>query len=56
MHGDQRSTVVHNLLPDTVYYFKAQVRNKKGIGPYSSPVQFKTTLSGKFLIKFFPIP
>lgn len=52
VHGDHRSTVVRNLRPETVYYFKAQVRNKKGIGPFSSPVMFRTAMPGKFL---FPL-
>lgn len=40
--GGKLSTTLENLLPDTIYYFKIQVRNKKGYGPLSDPVMFRT--------------
>lgn len=46
VYGDYRSTIVRNLIPETIYHFKAQVRNKKGIGPYSNVVSIRT-MTGK---------
>uniref|UniRef100_A0A914WAK2 Neogenin n=1 Tax=Plectus sambesii TaxID=2011161 RepID=A0A914WAK2_9BILA len=40
VQGDRLSTIVHNLLPKTTYYFKIQARNGKGYGPFSSVLQY----------------
>lgn len=42
---DKLTTVLHDLSPDTTYYFKIQVRNKQGYGPLSQPVAFRTLSS-----------
>ncbi|XP_074599704.1 neogenin-like isoform X1 [Brevipalpus obovatus] len=45
--GDQSSTTLHSLTQDTTYYFKIQARNKKGYGPLSQPLTFRTHKMGK---------
>uniref|UniRef100_A0AC35G7L0 Neogenin n=1 Tax=Panagrolaimus sp. PS1159 TaxID=55785 RepID=A0AC35G7L0_9BILA len=41
VRGDQLSMTIRNLVPQTVYYFKIQARNVKGIGPFSSIVKYE---------------
>uniref|UniRef100_A0A7E4V648 Neogenin-like protein n=1 Tax=Panagrellus redivivus TaxID=6233 RepID=A0A7E4V648_PANRE len=41
VRGDQLSMTILNLIPQTVYYFKIQARNVKGIGPFSSIVKYE---------------
>ncbi|XP_074038285.1 neogenin protein frazzled [Leptinotarsa decemlineata] len=40
--GDVHSTVIYNLKPFTLYYFKVQARNSRGYGPFSNLVTFRT--------------
>lgn len=40
--GDHLKMWLKDLQPDTNYFFKAQVRNNKGAGPYSPVVAFRT--------------
>lgn len=42
---DKLTTVLHDLTPDTTYYFKIQVKNNQGLGPLSDPVAFRTLSS-----------
>ncbi|XP_054600634.2 netrin receptor DCC isoform X2 [Nothobranchius furzeri] len=41
--GDRLTHQVMDLNLDTVYYFRIQAKNAKGVGPLSEPVQFRTT-------------
>ena len=47
LNGDRLNGRVKELTPNTVYYFKAQVRNGWGFGPLSHPVAYRTP-TGKF--------
>jgi hypothetical protein len=40
--GDQLQLMLKDLQPDTQYFFRAQVRNNKGFGPFSPMVAFRT--------------
>ncbi|XP_048523276.1 neogenin isoform X2 [Dendroctonus ponderosae] len=40
--GDNHSSIIYDLKPFTVYYFKVQARNSRGYGPFSSIVSFRT--------------
>lgn len=40
--GDRLTHQIMDLNLDTVYYFRIQARNAKGIGPLSEPVFFRT--------------
>ncbi|PVD36565.1 hypothetical protein C0Q70_03550 [Pomacea canaliculata] len=40
--GERLSTVIAELTPDTTYYFKVQARNRKGYGPMSNTVKYRT--------------
>uniref|UniRef100_A0A3B5LAS6 DCC netrin 1 receptor n=1 Tax=Xiphophorus couchianus TaxID=32473 RepID=A0A3B5LAS6_9TELE len=40
--GDRLTHQVVDLNLDTVYYFRIQAKNAKGVGPLSEPVQFRT--------------
>lgn len=40
--GNRLTHQVQELTLDTVYYFKLQARNSKGMGPMSEAVQFRT--------------
>lgn len=40
--GDVHSSIMYDLRPFTVYYFKVQARNSRGYGPYSNVVTFTT--------------
>jgi neogenin len=40
--GDKLSSSIFNLVPDTTYYFRIQARNRKGNGPHSSTIAYKT--------------
>ena len=42
--GDKLSAGIRELTPDTTYYFKVQARNRKGYGPMSPTVIFRTPL------------
>ena len=44
--GDKLSTVINKLTPDTTYYFKVQARNRKGYGPMSRVVKYRTLPGG----------
>lgn len=57
--GDRLTHQIMDLNLDTVYYFRIQARNAKGVGPLSDPILFRTLkgwnhfLSFPFL-SFFP--
>ncbi|XP_040434383.1 netrin receptor DCC-like [Falco naumanni] len=40
--GDQLTHQIMDLNLDTVYYFRIQARNAKGVGPLSDPIFFRT--------------
>ncbi|XP_045069819.1 netrin receptor DCC-like [Coregonus clupeaformis] len=40
--GDRLTHQVMDLNLDTVYYFRIQAKNAKGVGPLSDPLQFRT--------------
>lgn len=40
--GDRLTHQIMDLSLDTVYYFRIQARNAKGVGPLSDPVFFRT--------------
>uniref|UniRef100_A0A8C1VRL0 DCC netrin 1 receptor n=1 Tax=Cyprinus carpio TaxID=7962 RepID=A0A8C1VRL0_CYPCA len=40
--GDRLTHQVMDLSLDTVYYFRIQAKNAKGVGPLSEPVQYRT--------------
>lgn len=42
LKGDVHSTIMYDLKPFTIYYFKVQARNSRGYGPFSNVVMFKT--------------
>lgn len=44
--GDRHTTIVQDLHPSTLYFFKIQARNSKGLGPFSSTVSLKTAPRG----------
>lgn len=44
--GDRLTHQVLDLNLDTVYYFRIQAKNTKGVGPLSEPVQFRTAKGG----------
>lgn len=41
--GDRLTNQVMDLNLDTVYYFRLQAKNAKGVGPLSDPIQFRTS-------------
>ncbi|XP_073806993.1 netrin receptor DCC isoform X3 [Danio rerio] len=41
--GDRLTHQVLDLNLDTVYYFRIQAKNAKGVGPLSDPVQYRTS-------------
>uniref|UniRef100_A0A8B9R7U3 DCC netrin 1 receptor n=1 Tax=Astyanax mexicanus TaxID=7994 RepID=A0A8B9R7U3_ASTMX len=41
--GDRLTHQVMDLNLDTVYYFRIQAKNAKGVGPLSDPVQYRTS-------------
>lgn len=40
--GNRLTHQIQELTLDTVYYFKIQARNSKGMGPFSDTVHFRT--------------
>uniref|UniRef100_A0AAR2IV03 DCC netrin 1 receptor n=1 Tax=Pygocentrus nattereri TaxID=42514 RepID=A0AAR2IV03_PYGNA len=45
--GDRLTHQVMDLNLDTVYYFRIQAKNAKGVGPLSDPVQYRTSKGTK---------
>uniref|UniRef100_A0AAR2M124 DCC netrin 1 receptor n=1 Tax=Pygocentrus nattereri TaxID=42514 RepID=A0AAR2M124_PYGNA len=45
--GDRLTHQVMDLNLDTVYYFRIQAKNAKGVGPLSDPVQYRTSKGNK---------
>uniref|UniRef100_A0AAY4A923 Netrin receptor DCC n=1 Tax=Denticeps clupeoides TaxID=299321 RepID=A0AAY4A923_9TELE len=41
--GDRLTHQVMDLNLDTIYYFRIQAKNAKGVGPLSDPIQFRTS-------------
>ncbi|XP_073716401.1 netrin receptor DCC isoform X3 [Misgurnus anguillicaudatus] len=41
--GDRLTHQVMDLNLDTIYYFRIQAKNAKGVGPLSDPVQYRTS-------------
>uniref|UniRef100_A0A8C1S9P1 DCC netrin 1 receptor n=1 Tax=Cyprinus carpio TaxID=7962 RepID=A0A8C1S9P1_CYPCA len=52
--GDRLTHQVMDLNLDTVYYFRIQAKNAKGVGPLSEPVQYRTA-KGERLARSPPI-
>jgi len=50
--GDNHSSIIYDLKPFTVYYFKVQARNSRGYGPFSNIITFRTGQS-KFSFRLF---
>lgn len=40
--GDRLTHQIMDLNLDTMYYFRIQARNAKGVGPLSDPILFRT--------------
>nr|2EDE_A Chain A, Netrin receptor DCC [Homo sapiens] len=40
--GDRLTHQIMDLNLDTMYYFRIQARNSKGVGPLSDPILFRT--------------
>ncbi|CAH1125665.1 unnamed protein product [Ceutorhynchus assimilis] len=40
--GDNHSSIIYDLKPFTVYFFKVQARNSRGYGPFSNIATFRT--------------
>ncbi|XP_029510881.2 netrin receptor DCC-like [Oncorhynchus nerka] len=40
--GDRLTHQVMDLNLDTIYYFRIQAKNAKGVGPLSDPIHFRT--------------
>uniref|UniRef100_A0A6Q2Y686 DCC netrin 1 receptor n=1 Tax=Esox lucius TaxID=8010 RepID=A0A6Q2Y686_ESOLU len=51
--GDRLTHQVMDLNLDTVYYFRIQAKNAKGVGPLSDPIQFRT-IKGTTISRPFP--
>uniref|UniRef100_A0A1A8E400 Neogenin 1 n=1 Tax=Nothobranchius kadleci TaxID=1051664 RepID=A0A1A8E400_NOTKA len=49
--GNRLTHQIQELTVDTVYYFKIQARNSKGMGPMSEAVQFRTPKTSNLLPK-----
>uniref|UniRef100_A0A673YUD9 DCC netrin 1 receptor n=1 Tax=Salmo trutta TaxID=8032 RepID=A0A673YUD9_SALTR len=53
--GDRLTHQVMDLNLDTVYYFRIQAKNAKGVGPLSDPIHFRTNKDiGQMFL--FPVP
>lgn len=50
--GDRLTHQIMDLSLDTMYYFRIQARNSKGVGPLSDPILFRT-LKGLPLFSLF---
>uniref|UniRef100_A0A8C1SC25 Contactin-3 n=1 Tax=Cyprinus carpio TaxID=7962 RepID=A0A8C1SC25_CYPCA len=48
--GDRLTHQVMDLNLDTVYYFRIQAKNAKGVGPLSEPVQYRTAKGERLLL------
>uniref|UniRef100_A0A8C6KUB4 DCC netrin 1 receptor n=1 Tax=Nothobranchius furzeri TaxID=105023 RepID=A0A8C6KUB4_NOTFU len=53
--GDRLTHQVMDLNLDTVYYFRIQAKNAKGVGPLSEPVQFRTTKGESEFLRVRPV-
>lgn len=42
INGDRLTHQIMDLNLDTMYYFRIQARNAKGVGPLSDPILFRT--------------
>lgn len=53
--GDRLTHQIMDLNLDTMYYFRIQARNAKGVGPLSDPILFRTLkgLNHFLLLPFF---
>ncbi|NXD81474.1 DCC protein, partial [Halcyon senegalensis] len=51
--GDRLTHQIMDLNLDTIYYFRIQARNAKGVGPLSDPIFFRT-LKGMALARMAP--
>uniref|UniRef100_A0A8C1S9E2 DCC netrin 1 receptor n=1 Tax=Cyprinus carpio TaxID=7962 RepID=A0A8C1S9E2_CYPCA len=52
--GDRLTHQVMDLNLDTVYYFRIQAKNAKGVGPLSEPVQYRTAKGERLRLKSTP--
>uniref|UniRef100_A0A8C1Z5T8 Contactin-3 n=1 Tax=Cyprinus carpio TaxID=7962 RepID=A0A8C1Z5T8_CYPCA len=48
--GDRLTHQVMDLSLDTVYYFRIQAKNAKGVGPLSEPVQYRTAKGERLVL------
>uniref|UniRef100_A0A8C1YGW5 DCC netrin 1 receptor n=1 Tax=Cyprinus carpio TaxID=7962 RepID=A0A8C1YGW5_CYPCA len=53
--GDRLTHQVMDLNLDTVYYFRIQAKNAKGVGPLSEPVQYRTAKGERLRLKSTPV-
>uniref|UniRef100_A0A8C1RDN3 DCC netrin 1 receptor n=1 Tax=Cyprinus carpio TaxID=7962 RepID=A0A8C1RDN3_CYPCA len=53
--GDRLTHQVMDLSLDTVYYFRIQAKNAKGVGPLSEPVQYRTAKGERLRLKSTPV-
>ncbi len=53
--GDRLTHQVMDLNLDTVYYFRIQAKNAKGVGPLSEPVQYRTAKGERLRLKSSPV-
>uniref|UniRef100_A0A8C0SEA5 Netrin receptor DCC n=2 Tax=Canis lupus familiaris TaxID=9615 RepID=A0A8C0SEA5_CANLF len=51
--GDRLTHQIMDLNLDTMYYFRIQARNSKGVGPLSDPILFRTL---KAVVSAIPVP
>uniref|UniRef100_A0A8C1RA19 DCC netrin 1 receptor n=1 Tax=Cyprinus carpio TaxID=7962 RepID=A0A8C1RA19_CYPCA len=54
--GDRLTHQVMDLSLDTVYYFRIQAKNAKGVGPLSEPVQYRTAKGERPHLRSSPPP
>ncbi len=53
--GDRLTHQVMDLNLDTVYYFRIQAKNAKGVGPLSEPMQYRTAKGERLRLKSSPV-
>lgn len=54
--SDRLTHQVSELSPDTVYYFRIQAKNSRGVGPLSDPVLFRTPRGLSYFLTKAPPP
>lgn len=51
--GDRLTHQIMDLNLDTMYYFRIQARNVKGVGPLSDPILFRTLKGLNHFLSFW---